>query len=249
MKVLIDADTIAFACAASAEGQQLFVAESRANEMVENILAATRADEYELWLTGKGNFRYSVYPEYKANRIDTYRPTYERETKEFLQRQWNANFTNGIEADDQLGVRNTELGVGNAILAHIDKDLNQLPGRHYNWELRRLGKVIREAQQYDVTLKEGNRFFYYQLLTGDPTDNIKGAMGIGPKKASAILDSLDESEWFERVAECFSCEEELDLNARCIYIWRKQNDNWKSLLTQAQSHLLTNSQQDGQKDD
>ena len=239
MRALIDADTIAFACAASAEGQQLFVAESRANEMVENILAATNSDEYELWLTGKGNFRYSVYPEYKANRIDTYRPTYEKEVKAFLTKEWQANWTEGIEADDQLGVRNIELNY-QAIMCHIDKDLNQLPGRHYNWELRRMGNVIRESRHYTITPKEGNRYFYYQLLTGDATDNIKGAMGIGPKKASALLDSLDESEWFERVLECFSCEEELDLNAQCVYIWRKQNDNWRNLLTGYQT--------DGQKD-
>ena len=230
MKALLDADTIAFACAASAEGDHLFVAESRANEMVESILGATGASEYELWLTGKDNFRYSVYPEYKANRIDSYRPTWEKEVKEFLVRNWQANFTNGIEADDQLGVRNSQLGVGQAILCHIDKDLNQLPGKHFNWELRRLGQVIREAKLYDVTLEEGNRFFYYQLLVGDSTDNIKGAVGIGPKKASALLDSLDESEWYEGVLECFSCEEELDMNAQCVYIWRKENDSWRNLL-------------------
>lgn len=254
MRALIDADTIAFACAASAEGQHLFVAESRASEMVENILGAVGADEYELWLTGKGNFRYSVYPEYKANRIDTYRPTWEKEVKDFLTKEWQANWTVGIEADDMIGVRNSELEY-QATLCHIDKDLNQLPGRHYNWELRRLGNVIREARQYSVTLEEGNRYFYYQLLIGDTTDNIKGAVGIGPKKASALLDSLDKSEWFEGVLDCFSCKEELDLNAQCIYIWRKQNDNWKNLLTQEQRQLMssnevtTDFQTDGQKED
>ncbi len=199
--------------------------------MVEGVLRDSGADQAELWLTGGKNFRYSCYPEYKANRKDTYRPKWEKETKQYLVDHWDANTTDGIEADDMLGIRAVELG-DNAIICHLDKDINQIPGWHYNWELSRLGKIVREKKKYYVTLEEGNRFFYYQLLIGDPTDNIKGVVGIGPVKANALLDSLDPGEWHEAIANCYASEEELDMNAQCLYIHRKHNDTWKNLKEQ-----------------
>lgn len=235
MKVLIDADNLAFACAASAEDTDTpSIACARASEMAEGILRDTNATEYELWLTGGANFRYKVYPEYKANRHGAYRPKWEKEVRQHLTSSWQANTTDGIEADDMLGIRQMELTIDKddgSMIAHLDKDINQIPGWHFNWELNRLGKCVREKRQYFVTLEEGNRFFYYQLLTGDPTDNIKGAVGIGPKKAEALLDSMEEHEWYNAVLDCYSCEEELDLNAQCLYIWRKHNDNWKNILS------------------
>ena len=72
--LIIDADTIAFGCAATAEDSEDWVAHSRANDFVETLIRLNDATSYELWLTGKGNFRYNVYPEYKANRLEAYRP-------------------------------------------------------------------------------------------------------------------------------------------------------------------------------
>lgn len=229
LRGLIDADNVAFACAASAEDSELWVATSRADQMIENILHQSGSTEYELWLTGGKNFRYTVYPEYKANRADSYRPKWEKETKQHMRDKWQANTTDGIEADDMLGIRATELG-DSSILIHLDKDINQIPGMHYNWELTRKGTIVREWKKYYVTPEEGNYFFYYQLLTGDPTDNIKGVSGIGPKKAAALLDNHGPHEWYEAIRDCYSSEEELDLNAQCLYIWRKHNDSWRNLI-------------------
>ena len=226
MRALIDADNLAFACAASAEDSDVGIAYARANDMVENILHHSGASSYELWLSGGKNFRYEVYPEYKANRLDAVRPRHEKAVKDFLTEHWQANWTDGIEADDMLGIQQTE----DTILCHLDKDINQIAGWHYNWELSRLGKIIRERKKYYVTPEEADRYFFYQLLIGDNTDNIKGVVGIGPKKAESILSSTDRSGWGDVVRNCFSCEEELELNAACIYIWRKPNDSWKSMF-------------------
>jgi len=90
-----------------------------------------------------------------------------------------------------------------------------------------------------VSPRDALRFFYYQLLVGDSADNIKGAKGIGPKKAERILETAFE-DWcaeagteaelptfyFEAVQGYFSWHEELMLNARCLYIWQKENDEW-----------------------
>ena len=239
MKLLIDADTIAFSCAATAENDELWVATSRADKMVESMLEATGADSYELWFTGPNNFRYKVFPEYKAGRIGTYRPKWEQDTKHYMMEHWQANLTDGVEADDMVGIRQHEIDEEwlprfdarhevHSMIAHIDKDIDMIPGWHYNWELVRLGKVIREARKYQVTHEEADRIFFTQLLTGDPTDGIKGVPGIGPKKAASILDGLTTAkEMYEAVADQYSCFEEMDMNAQCLWIHRKHNDYWR----------------------
>jgi DNA polymerase-1 len=239
MKLLIDADTIAFGCAASAEDSELWVATSRADLAIENMLRATNATSYELWFTGPNNFRYQVFPEYKAGRIGAYRPKWERDVKEHMTHTWNANLTDGIEADDMMGIRTYEIDIEwigkfdarhdiHSMISHIDKDINMIPGWHYNWELTRLGKVIREAKTYYVSPEEADRIFFTQMLVGDPTDGIKGVPGIGPKKAAAILEGLtDPNEMYKRVEDLYSCFEEMDLNGQCLWMHRKHNDYWK----------------------
>jgi hypothetical protein len=237
MKALIDGDNLAVACAFSAAGDTAEIACARARGMIEVILTDTGADEYEIWLSGKDNFRYAIYPEYKAKRIDVPRAEFEQDVKAHLTSEWQANMSQGCEADDMLGVRLMELGK-DAILCHLDKDMNMIPGKHYNWELRRLGKVIREAKIYDVTEQDAIRFFYYQMLVGDATDNIKGIPGTGPKKASTILEGIDyayhedndplslEARYFRTVRDLYSSDEEMEMNGKVLWIWRKMNDIW-----------------------
>lgn len=231
IRALVDGDNLAFACAASAEdADEAWVACSRAQSFMETILQSTGVTEFEVWLSGPDNFRYTVYPEYKGNRKGAYRPKWEKDVKDYLTIEWNANWSEGCEADDMLGVRLTELG-SDAILCHLDKDMNQIAGKHFNWAIIRLGNVVREARIYDVTPEEGDRFFWKQVLTGDTTDNIKGVSGIGPVKAEGILRGcFTNQDCYEKVLPWFSCEEELDMNAQCVYIWRKPNDSWRNLI-------------------
>lgn len=226
-KALIDGDNLAIAAAATAEDSDVWIAKARASEMLERILADVNATEYEVWLSGPVNFRYTVYPEYKATRLNAKRPRWEKEVKQFLVDEWNANYSDGCEADDMLGVRQmAEIGT---IACHLDKDIDMIPGRHYNWELSRLGKVIRKAREYVVTPAEAIRFFYYQMLIGDPTDNIKGVPGLGPKKAEIILGQgeASEKEYFQMVREHYGSDEEMEMNGRCLWIWRRMNDIWE----------------------
>lgn len=225
MKALIDADTVAFAPAASAEGQEEWVAIARTKEMVERILLAVNATEYQLFLTGPNNFRYSIYPEYKASRVNAYRPTHEPACRQYLLDEWGAVLVDGYEADDAVGIAQMEAAAKAAsfdttIICHMDKDINMIPGWHYNWPLSREGKLIRDEIKYFVTYEEAFRNFCYQLLIGDPTDNIKGVVGIGPVKANAFLDTTPKEKWIEEIKNLYSCEEEFDLNARCLWICR-----------------------------
>jgi 5'-3' exonuclease len=205
------------------------VAIERADSFILNLLENSKAEEYELWLSGGENFRYQIYPMYKANRSPV-RPQWEQAVRQHLCSVWNANVTEGIEADDMLGIRQNE--IDNGILCHLDKDLNQIHGHHFNWEIRRLGETVREKQTYSLSSEEADYWFFYQLLVGDTVDNIKGVSGIGPKKAAGILYGCDTNqERYEQVLGAFKHnEEELELNAQCVYIWRRHNDNWKNIL-------------------
>jgi 5'-3' exonuclease len=228
---LIDADNVAIASAWSAENETEQIACARAHEMVAHLCQGAEADTCELWLSGPNNFRYNIYPEYKAHRADMRRPVHEKVVKQYLIDQLGAQRTDGIEADDMLGIRQCEID-NNSIIVHLDKDMDQIPGRHYSWELKRKGVVVREAKKYYVTEDEGNRFFFYQLLVGDSTDNIKGIPRIGKVKANSILSGNSIREWYEATRDAYGADEELDMNAQCVYIWRKLGDNWKNLVNQ-----------------
>lgn len=226
MIALIDGDIVAHSCAFAADKEDFGIAAYYAQGFIDKILQGSGAEEYEVYITGKDNFRYKVYPEYKGNRKDVYRPQWEKALKQYLVDQYGAQVTEGCEADDQLGVRQTELG-DRSIICTIDKDLDMIPGWHYRWALIRKGVEVSPERTYYVTPEEALYNFYYQLLIGDTTDNIKGAVGIGPKKAELILqDCKTEEEFLNAVRDHFSCEEELEMNAKVLWIWRKDNDIW-----------------------
>jgi len=215
MKALIDADIVAYrvACTLQEDDAEDFVY-ARAEDLVDQILVNTEATEYRLFLTGKNNFRYSIYPEYKAHR-PTEKPFWLEKCRQYLIATFNAEVIDGQEADDALGIAQTE----DTIICSIDKDLLMIPGRHYNF-------VKDEFQE--VTNDSGMRHFYMQCLTGDRSDNIKGIEKIGPKKAEKILAGcVTEQEMFNAVREAYSNDEEFLMNGRVLWIRRKENEDWK----------------------
>jgi len=215
MKALIDADIVAYrvACTLQEDDAEDFVY-ARAEDLVDQILVNTEATEYRLFLTGKNNFRYSIYPEYKAHR-PTEKPFWLEKCRQYLIATFNAEVIDGQEADDALGIAQTE----DTIICSIDKDLLMSPGRHYNF-------VKDEFQE--VTNDSGMLHFYMQCLTGDRSDNIKGIEKIGPKKAEKILAGcVTEQELFNAVRDAYSNDEEFLMNGRVLWIRRKENEDWK----------------------
>lgn len=232
MKLLIDADIVTFRAAFSAEEEEEWVACSRADNTLHDIAQTLGSDDFELWLSGENNFRYGVYPEYKANRITAKRPKWEKQVKQYLVDTWGAKWSEGCEADDMLGVRQMEfLGRQKPVcIVTIDKDLDMIPGDHYNFV---------KKEKYYVDETAACRFFYYQCLIGDTADGIKGVPGIGPKKATKLLEQCDSEErLYQVVREQFGCYEEFEMTAKCLWIWRKPNDIWrdKYYVPEVQNH-------------
>lgn len=158
-----------------------------AKHTVESIKRATQADDVKIFLTGKGNFREEVatLAGYKENRIDMRKPEWYGKVRDYLIKFKGAEVVNGIEADDALA----DCQANDTVICSIDKDLLQVPGRHYNWV---------KNKKYMVTPEQGLKLLWKQVLTGDSTDNIPGIKGLGPKKAAQLLaDATTEDEYRE----------------------------------------------------
>jgi 5'-3' exonuclease len=244
MRALLDGDIYAFRPASTTD--ELGIGIWRMEEMIDNTLAETGADEFSIFLSGDNNFRYDIYPEYKANRTAP-KPVLLRALKDYLIEKYDAQVSDGCEADDLLGIEQCKLfyededdaasgkwqkNLYSTIICSIDKDLRMIPGNHYSFEISGVSskgdRWIRPAEKVYVEPFEGLKRFYTQILTGDSTDNVKGAAGIGKVKAERILrDCTTEQEMLEAVRDHFSSDEELEMTGACLWIFRKPNDRWR----------------------
>ena len=131
---LIDADTVVWRVGFTTEEDPFWVARARCDVMLDKILLDTGVRSYDLWLSdsAQNNFRYSVYPLYKANRIGKPKPKHYEALKEYLIREWDAKFSVDMEADDYLGIFQDEENY-TTVICSIDKDLQQIGGLHYNF--------------------------------------------------------------------------------------------------------------------
>lgn len=193
------------------------------NNIMDKLTGKYRGYEPEVWLTPSvGNFRdrLAVTHKYKGNREFTQRPKYYKEIVEYLSKNYGARFAHGQEADDELGIGATADPA--SIIVSYDKDLRQVPGKHYDW--------VKE-EEFNVNKKEGTLCFYGQVLAGDTTDNIYGLRGVGPAKASKMLaDCASSRDCWEVVLRAYRDQESEDRaleNARLCWVRRKPNEIWE----------------------
>lgn len=223
MQALIDQDLLCYRCAASAENDDLGIAIYRIDELLDNILNKTEATSYRAFLTSSSNFRKQIYPEYKANRTQP-KPRHLRDLQVYSLEKLNAEYApDGLEADDALAINQTE----DTVICSLDKDLLQVPGHHFSWEINGKG-WSRPDTFIEQTELEGLRLFYKQCLKGDTSDNVKGIEGLGEKRATKILaDCSSHLEMFNIVRDLYGNDDEFIMNASVLWILRSLDDNWK----------------------
>lgn len=138
-------------------------------------------------------FRNEIYSDYKCSR-----ELPDKELEFQLQACRNITELAGVkcfasdryEADDliaSLARRGRENGSQIVILTR-DKDLGQLlQGRDYLWDFNKNKRLDADGfkGKYGVS---ASQFADYLALTGDQSDDIPGIAGIGPRKASALLE-------------------------------------------------------------
>jgi hypothetical protein len=205
---LLDGDIVAYRSASScepnkvkADREPLEFAIARADELMRRILHNTNAESFRAFISGPENYRYKI---------------------EFLVTNWNATVSDGIEADDNLGIHQTD----ETVICSIDKDLLQIPGYHYNF--------VREEWN-KITVHQGWVNFYTQIVMGDRSDNIMGYDGKMRQKVpkfleptiAKIVDCDTPKQMFAVVREIYELGDEALLrNGQLLYIQRTEGDTW-----------------------
>ena len=158
---------------------------------------------------GGSVYRKNLYPDYKANRKEKYKDQTEVEKKEF--EVFMAEFANafkrlsdkgylvlkhsGLEADDLaawIGGKRKDFDVGDIWLISSDKDWDLL----IDDDVSRFSTVTRKEttvdnwdEHYDF---EPEYFLTFKCLAGDTGDNIPGISGIGPKRATQLIEQYGD---------------------------------------------------------
>jgi len=182
----------------TAEEDELYIEQSweNLNNNLNNLADKLYCDDIIVAVAGRTNFRSLLFPDYKVHRHR--KPGFSNIAVPILRKrvvQYNMGVTaEGMEADDLLRIwSNQARAIGQEfIICSVDKDLLCIPGEHY---LMHKGKE--QVVQIDDFMAA--RHYHEQLLKGDPTDNIPGVAGIGPKKAEKLLDDCKTIEEMQRV--------------------------------------------------
>ena len=224
-QVLVDGDPFAYRAAFSCENYSEDDALDKVDEVLDDalneVMWEVSEDDYQIFLTGKGNFRYdiAVTHEYKGNRKGVEKPAHLQAIRQHMIDNWSAIVSEGEEADDLLGIWATAYGT-NATIISIDKDMLQIPCHHFNPNKKTFTTMSE---------REGSKFFYTQILTGDKADNIIGLYGIGPKKAAKLLaDSVTDEEMYEECLRAYGGDEARVIeNARLLWLRRYEGQLWE----------------------
>ena len=230
---LIDGDIVCYRCAASCEKQGVVVepvevALMRVDELIRRIIHETSAEFYYVYLTGSNNFRLKYNPEYKANRKDSVKPQWLEQCREHLVLNWQAQVSDGNEADDLMAIEQTK-NPDETIICTIDKDLLQVPGKHYNFV---------KSEFKTISPKDGLFNFYWQFIMGDKSDNIFGFDGLArntiPKKLEYLYEEMlhaatmgTEQDVFTIVREKYNDDERLLMNGICLWMQREPEQIWR----------------------
>ena len=217
---LIDADSLCYAVGFSSNDAEESIAIARLEETMTELCMELDCEDYKGFLTGKGNFRdaIAVTVPYKGQRVSE-KPVHLQALRCHLVTSWGFTVVQGIEADDAVGIAAYAVPEDETIMVHIDKDLNQFRGWHYNYK---------KKEKYYVTEFEGLTAFYTQILTGDRIDNIVGLKGIGPVKAKKVLEKCtNESELYQAVLKAYEDDQQRVLeNGQLLWLQRSPNQVW-----------------------
>lgn len=148
-----------------------------------------REAELHLFLSGPDNFRVELatIKEYKGNRSQE-KPFHYQAIRDYMYDRWAAEIVTGREADDEISILARKVS---GVVATIDKDLDQIPGLHYDYK----NKVHYNMEPWECT-----RYFYIQALAGDSGDNIGGCFRVGAKGAETMIDQWVEH-WYEHTKD------------------------------------------------
>lgn len=222
MIALIDADVVAYRIAFGCQDEPEKIAIAKVSEFLEELVFTyTDVDDCEGYLTGKQNYRFDIAKTapYKGTRVSE-KPKHLGIIRQYMIDAWAFSVQEYQEADDAIGIRAYSLGEEDYVICSIDKDLDNIRGKHYNFV---------KNEHYTITEEVAIKNFYRQVLTGDRVDNVPGLAGIGPKKADKILkDCVTEAELFNAVLAAYDGDiDRMTEMAQLLWIRRKEGELWQ----------------------
>jgi hypothetical protein len=188
---------------------------------IEWITKKSKCTTNQVYLSGKNNFREGVatIKPYKGNRSGD-KPLYYERIREYFVEKHNAIVSEGEEADDLLGIYQTE----DTCICTIDKDLWTVPGLHFNFKSALLDDVTKEESVYNLQ---------HQHILGDRVDNIPGIRGMGPVKTEKALRDKSEEERWLLIADLYKKEYGNDWEksllevGTLLYIRQEKDEVWE----------------------
>ena len=175
-------------------------------------------DTVVCYLSGETNFRYDIatIKPYKGNRIAVPKPVHYQALRDYAIEHLDAIVTENMEADDALAIDQTKYNPDCCIVSN-DKDMLQVPGHHWDWT---------KDEHYHISIEEGVKRLYIQIIAGDSTDNIQGVPGLGIKKATNwIAPCKSRRDLDAAIYEAYEGDHEAALeNARLVYVLRTEDD-------------------------
>lgn len=147
---------------------------------------------------GRSKYRTEILPDYKGGRrklgMDYESLQKQKKTiRKFLKMLkvpvvFDKPFIHNYECDDYIALL-ANAYVGKIYILSSDKDFCQLINKDVKVISPSKDAIITEANCLEHMGYRAHECVDYLSLTGDSSDNIPGAMGIGPKKARVLLDT------------------------------------------------------------
>lgn len=170
-------------------------------------------------LSGPGNYREDIATirPYKGNRKAA-PPIHYQNIRNYLTSTCGAKVVHGREADDEVSIlaHRARADKDAYVVATIDKDLDQIPGWHYDY----LKKVF-----YHISEDAARKVFWAQVLSGDSSDNVPGCWKMGVVGANEIIQTIDDGRGDEYLWEAVIDEYARSMTLPgCPYTDRKAED-------------------------
>lgn len=211
----------------------LTLAQERFEHFMNHTLEHNYSEIFSIAIgNSKDNWRLDIHPEYKMQKSrvqsNKKRAPYIQDLRMWAVKEYNGHYCEGYEADDVIRIWANQLGIGNYVVCSVDKDLNLIPGDHFDPKTEDPEKMFWYMDPNDSAI-----FFWEQMLTGDSIDNIPGVKGVGPKTALKLLGPCkNEQEAKEVVVQEYDLRygeegyEHLMFNGQLLHIWNKMGDRW-----------------------
>jgi 5'-3' exonuclease len=161
-----------------------FRVRNKLQEITNNVEEWFNIKQTLVFIGGKNNFRYKLYPDYKKNRISTIKSPLLPIIKQFIINEIpNCAVTENCESDDYC-YEIKKITNNNCVISSLDKDVHfwcsEVPLYDFrSYTSKELPNTIVVGQFKYMSEKDSRLAIATQILTGDTTDNIKGAAKIG----------------------------------------------------------------------